>query len=167
MDLDLVHHFINVIHSLDRDENLQSTKENKKTRFQITPELAQKLQIWKDYQNRELDQFDIEQNDDQLVFTFTNSKGEINQPVIPEYLNNRLNTIKKHHPELAKTHPHALRHTFATLAKEGGATMEDISKALTHSDEKTTRLYVDEPNVVDLSAQKKFAIRLDQERNAN
>ncbi|XCJ18987.1 Hypothetical protein ABNV54_00520 [Enterococcus faecalis] len=33
---------------------------------------------------------------------------------------------------------HKLRHTFSTLAYEGGATMEQISRALTHSDTKTT-----------------------------
>jgi site-specific recombinase XerD len=42
--------------------------------------------------------------------------------------------------------------------------MEQISQVLTHSDIKTTEIYVNTPNVVDLSTYEKFEKRLDEVR---
>lgn len=67
--------------------------------------------------------------------------------------------MRRRHKYLAHASPHKLRHTFSTLAYEGGA-MEEISRALTHSDTKTTHGYVNTPNVVDLSTYQKFEQRL-------
>ncbi len=44
--------------------------------------------------------------------------------------------------------------------------MAQISQALTHSDIKTTEIYVNTPNVVDLSTYEKFEKRLDEARQA-
>ena len=44
------------------------------------------------------------------------------------------------HPELTHATPHKLRHTGATLAKQFGTSLEDISEALTHSDTGTTQI---------------------------
>jgi len=52
------------------------------------------------------------------------------------------------------------------LAREGGATMAQISQALTHSDIKTIEIYVNTPNVVDLSPYEKFEKHLDKVRQA-
>lgn len=38
--------------------------------------------------------------------------------------------------------PHTLRHTFATLAKERGASMDEIQEALGHASARTTQIYV-------------------------
>lgn len=38
-------------------------------------------------------------------------------------------------------HPHTLRHTFATLARDSGGRLEDIQDALGHADPRTTRIY--------------------------
>ena len=57
-------------------------------------------------------------------------------PVHIDYLNYRINSVKRRHKHLINTSSHKLRHTFSTLAYEGGATMEQISRALTHSDTK-------------------------------
>ncbi len=83
-----------------------------------------------------------------------------------DYLNYRLKSIHRRHEELTQTNPHKLRHTFSTLAREGGATMAQISQALTHSDIKTTEIYINTPNVVDLSTYEKFEKRLDEARQA-
>jgi hypothetical protein len=44
--------------------------------------------------------------------------------------------------------------------------MEQISRALTHSDTKATEVYVNTPNIVDLSTYKKFEQRLAEAKNA-
>lgn len=44
--------------------------------------------------------------------------------------------------------------------------MAQISQTLTHSDIKTTEIYINTPNVVDLSTYEKFEKRLDEARQA-
>ena len=62
-----------------------------------------------------------------------------------------MQTIRKRHPELTHATPHKLRHTGATLAKQAGTSMEDISEALTHSDTITTKTYVNTSNVIPMA----------------
>ncbi len=64
-----------------------------------------------------------------------------------DYLNYRMKSIKKRHPELAHATPHKLRHTGATLAKQKGMSLE----ALTHSDTATTKIYVNTSNVIPMA----------------
>jgi site-specific recombinase XerD len=40
-----------------------------------------------------------------------------------------------------KVTPHSLRHTFVTVARERGATLEEIQDAMAHADPRTTRRY--------------------------
>lgn len=40
-----------------------------------------------------------------------------------------------------RIHPHSLRHTFTTLAIEGGAKIHQVQTALGHADPKTTMRY--------------------------
>jgi integrase len=44
-------------------------------------------------------------------------------------------------PNAAKVTPHSLRHTFVTVARERGATLEEIQDAMAHADPRTTRRY--------------------------
>ena len=62
-----------------------------------------------------------------------------------------MKSIRKRHKELAHATPHKLRHTGATLAKQAGMKLKDISEALTHSDTSTTQIYVNTSNVVPLA----------------
>ena len=62
-----------------------------------------------------------------------------------------MKSIRKRRKELAHATPHKLRHTGATLAKQAGMTLKDISEALTHSDTGTTRIYVNTSNVVPMA----------------
>ena len=41
-----------------------------------------------------------------------------------------------------------MRHTGATLARQSGISLEQISEALTHSDTTITKTYVNTPNVI-------------------
>ena len=82
------------------------------------------------------------------LFTYIDTKGNINKPLHADYLNNKMKSIRKRHKELTHATPHKLRHTGATRAKQAGMGLEAISEALTHSDTGTTQIYVNTSNVV-------------------
>lgn len=112
----------------------------------------------------ELDKFKIKQSPDQYLFTYCKPSGEINCPVHIDYLNYRMKTLERRYGHLEHLTPHKLRHTFATLAKQGGADISKISEALTHSDLSTTKIYVNTPDVVDLNVFQSFKKELEKEK---
>ena len=142
---------IQLVQALDKYKNVKSTKGNKKTTFQIPIELTELLQSWKKQQKYELAKFGIISNPEQFVFTYIDTRGNINKPLHADYLNNKMKSIRKRHKELAHATPHKLRHTGATLAKQAGMSLEAISEALTHSDTGTTQIYVNTSNVVPMA----------------
>ena len=142
---------IQLVQTLDKYKNPKSTKGNKKTTFRIPSELTNLLQEWKKQQKIELAKFNIIQTPEQYVFTYIDTKGNVNSCLHADYLNNKMKSVKRRHPELAHATPHKLRHTGATLAKQAGTPMEDISEALTHSDTITTKTYVYTSNVIPMA----------------
>ena len=142
---------IQLVQALDKYKNPKSTKGNKKTTFRIPNELTDLLQEWKKQQKIELAKFNIIQTPDQYVFTYIDTKGNVNSCLHADYLNNKMKSVKRRHPELAHAAPHKLRHTGATLAKQAGTSMEAISEALTHSDTITTKTYVNTSNVIPMA----------------
>ena len=142
---------IQLVQALDKYKNPKSTKGNKKTTFRIPNELTDLLQEWKKQQKIELAKFNIIQTPEQYVFTYIDTKGNVNSCLHADYLNNRMKSVKRRHPELAHATPHKLRHTGATLAKKAGTSMEAISEALTHSDTITTKTYVNTSNVIPMA----------------
>ena len=142
---------IQLVQALDKYKNPKSTKGNKKTTFRIPNELTDLLQEWKEQQKYELAKFGIISNPEQFVFTYIDTRGNINKPLHADYLNNKMKSIRKRHKELAHATPHKLRHTGATLAKQAGMSLEAISEALTHSDTGTTQIYVNTSNVVPMA----------------
>ncbi len=122
------------------------------------------LKEWKAYQKEELKKIEVRQSGEQFLFTYANAKGEMNLPVHINYLNYKLNSIRRRHPELVKTNPHKLRYTYSILAREGGATIAEISESLTHSDTKITETYINTPNIVKFATYEKFESRLKEER---
>lgn len=85
---------------------------------------------------------------EQFVFTYIDTKRNVNKPLHADYLNNKMKSIRKRHKELAHATPHKLRHTGATLAKQAGVPLEAISEALTHSDKEITKTYVNTKDIV-------------------
>lgn len=85
---------------------------------------------------------------EQFVFTYIDTRGNINKPLHADYLNNKMKSIRKRHKELAPASPHKLRHTGATLAKQAGVPLEVISEALSHSDKEITKTYVNTRDLV-------------------
>ena len=142
---------IQLVQALDKYKNPKSTKGNKKTTFRIPSELTDLLQEWKKQQKIELAKFNIIQTPDQYVFTYIDTKGNVNSCLHSDYLNNKMKSVKRRHPDLAHATPHKLRHTGATLAKQAGTSMEAISEALTHSDTITTKTYVNTSNVIPMA----------------
>ena len=109
-------------------------------------------------QKAELAKFGIIQSDEQYIFTYIDMKGNVNNPLHSDYLNNKMKSIKRRHPELTHATPHKLRHTGATLAKQAGMSLEAISEALTHSNTGTTQIYVNTSNIVPMAVGE-FALR--------
>ena len=101
--------------------------------------------------NFKLAKFGIIQSDEQYVFTYIDMKGNVNSPLHSDYLNNKMKSVKRRHPELKHETPHKLRHTGATLAKQAGTSIEASSEALTHSDTLTTKTYVNTSNVIPMA----------------
>ena len=119
--------------------------------FSISNDLLQLLTSWKEQQKYELAKFGIISNPEQFVFTYIDTKGNINKPLHADYLNNKMISIRKRYKELAHATPHKLLHTGTTLAKQAGMSLEAISEALTHSDTGTTQIYVNTSNVVPMT----------------
>lgn len=134
--------------ALDRFGNVKSTKGNKKTLFKAPTELMELLANWKVRQQEELELFGLRQTQKQFVFTYNDRANNINLPLHTDYLNYRMKSVRKRHPELAPASPHKLRHTGATLAKRAGVSLETISEALTHSDKQVTKIYVNTADTV-------------------
>lgn len=109
------------------------------------------LANWKVKQQEELKLFGLKQTQKQVVFTYNNRTNNINLLLHTDYLNYRMKSVRRRHPELASATPHKLRHTGATLAKQAGTSLEAISEALTHSDTLTTKTYVNTSNVVPMA----------------
>ena len=97
-----------------------------------------------------LAKFGIIQSDEQYVFTYIDMKGNVNSPLHSDYLNNKMKSVKRRHPELKHATPHKLRHT--------GMSLGAISEALTHSDTGTTQIYVNTTNVVPMTVDE-FALK--------
>lgn len=162
--IDFVDGYILLTQNLSKVGKLKSTKGKKNKIITIPSFLIELLKDLKVYQKIELKQVDIKQTKEQFLFTYVNGKGEINVPVHIDYLNYCLNSIRRRNPDLVKLNPHKLHHTYSTLAREGGASMSEISEALTHYDIKITKSYVNTPNVVKLLLYEKFEGRLNEER---
>ena len=166
--VDLQNGFVYVTKALKKDKSLGPTKGRKKTRIQIPEFIVDLLKSWKESQVVELAALGITGitgiTGEQFVFTYIDNSGHVNQPLHADFLNYRLDSIAKRHPDLAHAYPHKLRHSYATLALEGGATMKGISESLTHSDEEITRTYVNTPNIVNLTTNTMFAKRIAEAR---
>ena len=134
--------------ALDRFGNVKSTKGNKKTLFKAPTELMELLTNWKVKQQEELKLFGLRQTQKQFVFTYNDRTNNINLPLHIDYLNYRMKSVRRRHPELAPASPHKLRHTGATLAKQAGVSLEAISEALTHSNKEVTKTYVNTKDIV-------------------
>ena len=128
--------------ALDRFGNIKPTKGRKKTLFKAPSELMELLAKWKVQQQKELKLFGLRQTQKQFVFTYNDRSNNINLPLHTGYLNYRMNSVRRRHPELSPASPHKLRHTGATLARKSGVPLEIISEALTHSDKQITKTYV-------------------------
>lgn len=144
-------HKVSLVQALDRHGNIKSTKGNKSTIFKVSQELIDILKKWKELQKEELSKFNIIPDENQFVFTYIDTQGNINKRLHIDYLNYRMQSIEKRHPTLIHATPHKLRHTGATLAKQAGASLELISEALTHSDQAVTQIYVNSANNVPMS----------------
>lgn len=154
--IDFEEHTIHLKYALDKKQKQKNTKGGKDTIVQVSDIVVTLLQDWKELQKIELQKLKIKQTSEQFLFTYNKPSREVNCPLHIDYLNYRIGTLRRRHKHLVHLTPHKLRHTFATLAKQGGADISKISEALTHSEIATTRIYVNTPNVVNLDVYNAF-----------
>lgn len=153
--INLVNQWVLIDSSLDRHQQYSDTKEHKATQIRLPKDLTNLLVQWKTVQFKNFSALGITINyENQAVFTSKRlnketNKLEYNQLPGSNYLNYRLNVTMKRHPDLPYLYPHKLRHTFATLSRQNGESMDNISAALTHSGIGVTKRYVNTPDVVD------------------
>lgn len=140
--IDFINNKIYIVQALDRFGNVKATKGEKKTGFFVSELLMTILAKWKEEQNVLLKKYKIRQTLKQFVFTYEDRNGGVNKRLHVDYLNYRMKSIERRHPELVHATPHMLRHTGASLAKLAGYSLNQISEALTHSDSKTTKGYI-------------------------
>ncbi|EGP4883255.1 tyrosine-type recombinase/integrase [Enterococcus faecium] len=96
------------------------------------------LKLWKKEQAEELLQFGINtKTKKQLIFTYVNADGAINQPLHADYSNNIMKRLEKKY-KLKHVTIHGLRHTHATLLLEGGASIKETQDRLGHKNAETT-----------------------------
>lgn len=162
-NIDLESKTILIEKSLDKQQTLKPTKGRKKTVIKISDVIVNLLTNWKNSQQNELKKIKVKQNPEQYLFTYTKPSGEVNCPVHIDYLNYRIKSIESRHADLEHLTPHKLRHTFATLARQGGADITKISEALTHSEVGTTKIYVNTPDIVELDVFQAFEKALQDE----
>lgn len=119
-DIDFKNKTISLMHKLVKNKDtkkLERVKGMKNSyRFRTIPvsdSVIDLLEKWRKQQFKELQQVNIFANDDQFIFTYTAQNGELNQPLHPDYLNNKLDAISKKY-DLPKISPHGLRHTFVS-----------------------------------------------------
>ena len=160
-NIDLENGQILIANTLDKTGKLKTTKGHKSTIMYLSDELITLLSNWKIAQKEELLKLNIKQVPEQFLFTYCKPSGEVNQPVHIDYLNYKINSLQRRHKHLTDLSPHKLRHTYATLARLGGANLNQISEALTHSDLSVTREYVNTPDIVDNTVYNSFKRILD------
>lgn len=153
-----------LVQSLDGNRDAKDTKGHKQSIMTLPQDILYLLADWKAEQAKQLEAIGVEQDGEQWLFTYVTREGVRNQPLYSDYLNARIKSVNRRHTELVYLHPHKMRHTFSTLARQGGASMEDISSALTHSNVSTTRTYVNTPDIITTVTHQRFLDRLNSAR---
>ena len=153
-----------LVQSLDGNRDAKDTKGHKQSIMTLPQDILYLLADWKAEQAKQLEAIGVEQDGEQWLFTYVTREGVRNQPLYSDYLNARIKSVNRRQPELVYLYPHKMRHTFSTLARQGGASMEDISSALTHSNVSTTRTYVNTPDIITTVTHQRFLDRLNSAR---
>lgn len=117
----------------------KETKNVSSTRIiPVSDQIIRLLRKWKTIQSKELLFLGINASEkDQLVFTYVNADGELNQPIHADYTNNIMKRIEKKYA-LKHVTIHGLRHTHATLLLESGANIKETQDRLGHKNAQTT-----------------------------
>ncbi|MGO3652605.1 tyrosine-type recombinase/integrase [Vagococcus sp.] len=150
-DIDFDEHLLYIDKSYATIRNKDSSSKRKTIRVQkdtknitskrilpVDSQTIEMLKKWKKEQALELLQFGINtKRKDQLIFTYINADGKINQPLHADYSNNIMRKLEKKY-QFKHVTIHGLRHTHATLLLEGGASIKETQDRLGHKNAETT-----------------------------
>lgn len=150
-DIDFDEHLLYIGKSYATVRNKDSSSKRKTVRVQkdtknitskrilpVDSQTIEMLKKWKKEQALELLQFGINtKRKDQLIFTYINADGKVNQPLHADYSNNIMRKLEKKY-QFKHVTIHGLRHTHATLLLEGGASIKETQDRLGHKNAETT-----------------------------
>lgn len=119
-DIDFKNQLVSLSHKLVKNpdtkkyERIKGMKNGYRFRdVPINNTILNLLKEWKQQQAIELELLNIKQVPQQFLFTYVNQKGDLNQPLHTDWLNNKLNQLEKKYG-LPHIIPHGLRHTFVS-----------------------------------------------------
>jgi site-specific recombinase XerD len=112
-----------------------SGKGSKQRQVPLNPPAAEKVERWIDVGRDQFLATEVNGGDDAPVedFLFVNRRGK---PLSPRDVRRILD-----HRSPVPTHPHALRHTFATHLLDNDADLRTVQELLGHADLATTQIY--------------------------
>jgi integrase/recombinase XerD len=109
--------------------NVRSLKKKDKGAVRSIPMSSRLYDSFADY---------VQKKGKQKGYVFATSEGNAPTRQTINYLFRR---IEKDNPEIQHTHPHKMRHTFATQLRANGAELEDIRDLLGHEKLETSLIY--------------------------
>ena len=113
----------------------------------ITPDTAQELKLYRAWQSQKWIEFGADFTDETILF-FNDNLGLVSKSV-PQH---RWETVLSR-SGVKKLSLHKLRHTFATFTLKHSGDIRLVSKLLGHSSAKTTEIYIDEKEELEIEAQ--------------
>lgn len=88
-----------LVQSKTKDGNITATRGRKNTKFQLPITLVNLLSKWKKEQAKESLKIGIKQTEEQFLFTYADQKRNLKVPVHIDYLNYRINSVKRRHKQ--------------------------------------------------------------------
>lgn len=113
----------------------------------ITSDTAQELKLYRAWQSQKWNEFGVDFNDETILF-FNDNLGLVSKSV-PQH---RWEIVLRR-SGVKKLSLHKLRHTFATFTLKHTKDIRLVSKLLGHSDVRTTEIYLDEKQELELEAE--------------
>ena len=113
----------------------------------ISSDTAQELKLYRAWQSQKWIEFGADFNDETILF-FNDHLGLVSKSV-PQH---RWETVLRR-SGVKKLSLHKLRHTFATFTLKHTKDIRLVSKLLGHSDVRTTEIYLDEKQELELEAE--------------
>ncbi|MEY8443633.1 tyrosine-type recombinase/integrase [Lactococcus ileimucosae] len=138
-DIDFRTGIVDLSHRLEKDSQsgkmmrVRGMKNKYCFRYlQLNESLLKELCQWKQEQKVLLVKMNIEQTENQFLFSFTSPKHGVNQPLERDWLNRKLRKVEQVY-NLPHMTPHGFRHTFISDSLNAGVNQFSLKGIVGHS----------------------------------